>query len=73
MAAVIELAYPEWHRIEGLFDPIAPLYRVENVFARLGRWRRLSPWYEGKESSTKAWLEVAALAYMFARLRTEPT
>ena len=24
------------------FTPIAPLYRVEHAFARLGRWRRLS-------------------------------
>ena len=26
----------------GGFTPIAPLYRVEHAFARLGRWRRLS-------------------------------
>jgi putative transposase len=55
------------------FVPIAPLYRVENAFARLGRWRRLSRCYEGKETSAKAWLEVAAVAYMFARMRAEPT
>jgi putative transposase len=55
------------------FVPIAPLYRVENVFARLGRWRRLSRCYEGCETSAKAWLEVAAVAYMFALMRAEPT
>ncbi len=55
------------------FTPIAPLYRVENAFARLGRWRRLSRCYEGKEASVKAWLEVAAVAYMFAMTRSGPT
>lgn len=55
------------------FVPLAPLYRVEHAFARLGRWRRLSRCYEGTEASAKAWLEVACLAYLFARLRAEPT
>lgn len=54
------------------FTPIAPLYRVEHAFARLGRWRRLSRCYEGTSASARAWLEVAALAYLFARLRAEP-
>jgi transposase len=55
------------------FTPIAPLYKVENAFARLGRWRRLSRCYEGSIESAKAWLEVAAVAYMFALIRAEPT
>lgn len=55
------------------FTPLAPLYRVENAFARLGRWRRLSRCYEGCEKSAKAWLEVAAVAFMFALIRAEPT
>ena len=54
------------------FTPIAPLYRVEHALARLGRWRRLSPCYEGSAASARAWLEVAAVAYLFARLRVEP-
>lgn len=54
------------------FKPIAPLYRVEHAFARLGRWRRLSRCYEGTSASARAWLEVAALGYLFARLRAEP-
>jgi transposase len=54
------------------FTPIAPLYRVEHAFARLGRWRRLSRCYEGSSASARAWLEVAAVAYLFARLRVEP-
>jgi len=56
----------------GGFTPIAPLYRVEHAFARLGRWRRLSRCYEGCPESARAWLEVAALGYLFARLRVEP-
>jgi transposase len=55
------------------FTPIRPLYKVEHAFARLGRWRRLSRCYEGTEASAQAWLEVAAVAYMFARMRVEPT
>ena len=54
------------------FIPLRPLYKVEHAFARLGRWRRLSRCYEGTPESARAWLEVAALAYLFARLRAEP-
>jgi putative transposase len=54
------------------FTPIRPLCKVEHAFARLGRWRRLSRCYEGTAESARAWLEVAALAYLFARLRVEP-
>lgn len=43
------------------------------AFAPLGRWRRLSRCYEGTESGARAWLEVASLAYLFAKLRIEPT
>ncbi|MHB8891469.1 MAG: hypothetical protein ACYC65_05425 [Candidatus Limnocylindrales bacterium] len=42
------------------------------AFARLGRWRRLSRCFEGTSESARAWLEVAALAYLFAWLRAEP-
>ena len=54
------------------FTPIRPLYKVDHAFARLGRWRRLSRCYEGTPESARAWMEVAALAYLFARLRVEP-
>jgi len=55
------------------FEPLAPLYKVEHAFARLGRWRRLARCYEGTEASARAWLEVVCVAYLVARLRTEPT
>ena len=54
------------------FTPIKPLYKVEHAFAQLGRWRRLSRCYEQTEASAKAWLEVAAMGYLFARMRIEP-
>src|SRR5665811_2361423 len=54
------------------FVPLRPLYRVEHAFAQLGRWRRLSRCYEGTAASARAWLEVAAMGYLFARLRVEP-
>ena len=56
-----------------VFTPIAPLYKVENAFARLGTWRRLSRCYEGTPESARAWLEVACLGYLLGRLRVEPT
>ncbi|MGH2381652.1 MAG: IS5/IS1182 family transposase, partial [Candidatus Limnocylindria bacterium] len=49
------------------FTPIAPLHRIENTFAQLGRWRRLSRCYEGSEASATAWLEVASVAYLLGR------
>jgi len=37
-----------------------------------GPLRRLSRCHEGTPESARAWLEVAVLAYLFARLRVEP-
>ncbi len=50
------------------FTPIGPLWRVENAFAQLGRWRRLARCYEGTEESAKAWLSVASVGYMLGRV-----
>ena len=50
------------------FVPIAPLYKVEQAFAQLGRWRRLSRCFEGTAASARAWLEVACFGYLFSRL-----
>ena len=55
------------------FAPIKPLVRVEHAFTRLGRWRGLSRCYEETTGSVRAWLEVASMAYLFARLRAEST
>jgi transposase len=53
------------------FVPLRPLVKVEHAFAQLERWRRLSRCYEGTEASARAWCEVAAMGYLFARLRVE--
>ena len=56
-----------------VFTPLRPLYRVENAFARLGMWRRLSRCYEQTALGAQTWLEVACVAYLCGRLRVEPT
>ena len=53
--------------------PLRPLYRVENAFARLGMWRRLSRCYEQTPLGAQTWMEVACVAYLCGRLRVEPT
>jgi hypothetical protein len=55
------------------FTPSGPFRKVEPALARLGRWRRLSRCGEGTSARDRAWLDVAALAYRFARLRAEPS
>lgn len=50
------------------FKPIGPLWRIEHVFAQLGRWRRLARCYEQTEQSAKAWLAVASVGYMLGRV-----
>jgi len=52
----------------GAAIPLALLYKVEDAFAQLGRWRRLSRCYEGTEASARAWLEVASFGYLLGRL-----
>lgn len=56
-----------------VFTPLRPLYKVENAFARLGMWRRLSRCYEQTALGARTWLEVACVAYLCGRLRVEPT
>lgn len=40
----------------------------EHAFAQLGRWRRLSRWYEGTEASARAWLEGVSFGYLLGRV-----
>jgi hypothetical protein len=56
-----------------VFTPLRPLYKVENAFARLGMWRRLSRCYEQTPLGAQTWLEAACVAYLCGRLRAEPT
>jgi transposase len=55
------------------FTPLRPLYKVENAFARLGMWRRLSRCYQQTARGAQTWVEVACVAYLCGRLRVEPT
>ncbi|WP_217914431.1 IS5 family transposase [Miltoncostaea marina] len=48
--------------------PLRPLWRIEDAFARLGRWRRLSRSYEGPAASARAWMEIAACHYLLGRV-----
>ncbi|MEX1171708.1 MAG: hypothetical protein WEG56_03740 [Chloroflexota bacterium] len=54
------------------FTPLWPLYKIEHTIAQLGRWRRLSRYYEGTEASARAWLEVASVGYLAWRARSDP-
>ncbi len=49
------------------FVPLRPLVKIEQAFAQLGRWRRLSRCYEGWVASARAWLEVASVGYLARR------
>jgi len=51
------------------FKPIRPLWRVEDAFARLGAWRRMSRCFEATAAGASAWLEVACVGVLLARRR----
>jgi len=50
------------------FKPIRPLWKVEDCFAQLGRWRRLSRSDEATPESATAWLHVACVGYLLTKL-----
>jgi putative transposase len=56
-----------------VFTPFRPLYKVENAFARLGMWRRLSRCCEQIALGAQTWMEVACVAYLCGRLWVKPT
>ena len=51
------------------FRPCLPMWRVEDAFARLGAWRRLSRCFEGSQAGATAWLQVACVGLLAGRLR----
>jgi len=53
-------------REPGEFRPIRPLWRVEDAFAELGRWRRLARSFEGTRSSATAWVQVACVGLLLS-------
>lgn len=50
------------------FKPMVPLWRVENCFAQLGRWRRLARCFEATTASATAWLLVACVGYLLTKV-----
>jgi len=50
------------------FKPIRPLRKVEDCFAQLGRWRRLSRSCEPTTASATTWLHVACVGYLLTKL-----
>lgn len=55
-------------RPKGKFRTLQPLWKVEAVFAKLGRWRRLASSFEGTAASATAWVQVAAVGWMLREL-----
>lgn len=51
------------------FRPITPMWRVEDGFARLGAWRRLSRCFEGSQAGATASLQVTCVGLSAGRLR----
>jgi hypothetical protein len=54
-----------------VFARLAPLCKVEQCFAELGRSRRLARSFEGSQWSATGWLEVAAVGYLLSRTETD--
>jgi transposase len=50
------------------FKPIRPLWKVEDCFAQLGRWRRLSRSFEATAESAGTWLHVACVGYLLTKV-----
>jgi transposase len=55
-------------RKKGTFEPMHPVWKVEDAFAQLGRWRRLARSFEATPRSATAWLQVACIGYMLSLL-----
>ncbi len=53
----------------GGFKPIQPLWKVEDCFAKLGAWRRMSRCFEGSQAAATAWLQVACVGVLLAATR----
>lgn len=55
-------------RLKGEFKPIRPLWRVEDCFAELGRWRRLARSFEATSASATAWMQVACVGWLLTMI-----
>jgi transposase len=52
----------------GVTHTIRPLWKVEDCFAQLGRWRRRSLSYDATTESATTWLHVACVGYLLTKL-----
>lgn len=48
--------------------PVKPLHRAEDVFAQLGRWRRLARSFEATPASATAWVQFACVGWVLTML-----
>ncbi len=60
---VVDIRYVE---PGGGFKSIRPLWKVEDCFAKLGGWRRMSRCFEGSQAAATAWLQVACVGVLLA-------
>ena len=59
---VVEFKRRQW--LKGGFEPIRPLWRVEDAFAEIGHRRRLARSFEGTPVSATAPLQVACVGWL---------
>ena len=65
-SVAVELKHRD--RLPGEFKPIKPLWRAEDAFSELGRWRQLARSFEATPKSATAWVQVAAVGWMLSML-----
>ena len=58
----VEFKCRQW--LKGGFEPVRPLWRVEDAFAELGHRRRLARSFEGTPASATAPLQVACVGWL---------
>ena len=63
---IVDIRYVE--RGQG-FKPIRPLWKVEDCFAKIGAWRRMSRCFEGSQAAATCWLQVACVGVLLAATR----
>ena len=63
---IVDIRYVE--RGQG-FRPVQPLWKVEDCFAKIGAWRRMSRCFEGSQAAAAGWLQVACVGVLLAATR----
>ena len=63
---IVDIRYVE--RGQG-FRPVQPLWKVEDCFAKIGAWRRMSRCFEGSQAAAAGWLQVGCVGVLLAATR----